>query len=99
MNRAALSQAEDAHELERMSYLERNYAATLSTFGGRLRAARIAAGLTPARLSALIAARPRSSLIEHYESGRRLPSVDRLVLIAHAVKRSPDYLLGFTHNL
>lgn len=60
------------------------------TFGERLRRMRLAAGLSLRGLAARISA--DHTLVCHFESGAKQPSVDSLVLMADALDTTMDYL-------
>ncbi len=64
------------------------------TFGIRLKSCRKGMGLTQMKFSQIVGiSQPNLSA---YESGRFMPSVDKLVRIADALGVSVDYLLGLS---
>lgn len=62
----------------------------------RLRASRKARALSQSALAELADLQP--SAVSHFETGRRVPSVDNLRLLADALCVSADYLLGRTRK-
>jgi transcriptional regulator with XRE-family HTH domain len=61
-------------------------------FGKRLRAVRMARGLTQQALSDMVGLALRS--YQCYEQGTREPSLSMLVTLADVLRVSTDYLLG-----
>lgn len=67
----------------------------MSSFGDRLRSARLAMNMSQAQLSKACGFKGRSS-IGHLESGlRRAPDVDALEIMASSLNVSPAWLAGW----
>lgn len=63
-----------------------------TSFGDRLRDARLAKGMSQADLAAKTGLQP--SAVSHFESERRMPSFDNLRVLADALGVTTDHLLG-----
>lgn len=68
----------------------------LKNLGDKLKSARINSNLTRSQVSDLIGI--SVSMIGHYETGERVPSVEILLKLASQYKVSIDYLLGNATN-
>jgi transcriptional regulator with XRE-family HTH domain len=62
-------------------------------FADRLRAAREKRDLSQTELAEKAGMQP--SAIAHFEGNRRKPSFDNILILANALRVTPDYLLGF----
>lgn len=71
-------------------------AAQQETFGGRLKAARKAVGLTQEKLGEVLGV--TKSQVSYYESDQDAPSYDNLVKAAQTLRKTPTYLLTGTEG-
>lgn len=68
----------------------------LQNLGDKLKSARVNNNLSRSQVAELIGV--SVSMIGHYETGERVPSVEILLKLASRYKVSIDYLLGNTTN-
>lgn len=80
-----VSKAERKAERARATFIDEHYAEVCRYFAANLIRIRTAKGITQSDLARRIYVRPTACMVTHYEQARRLPSVDRLVLIARAL--------------
>lgn len=64
--------------------------------GARLRALRVASGLTQIQLAEMVGT--HQTALSQVEVGRRGVSLDQVVKLARALKVTPDQILGDTHT-
>lgn len=65
----------------------------------RIRVRRHELDLTIAEVSARMPSKPSDSRYHHWEGGKRLPKMEQLIEIAHALKVSPSWICGFTADM